>query len=86
MYYVFLFYVFSAIYLISFFLYLFINKSFLKLIILNGSIGIATLTIFKILEGYIQLAVNINLVSVILSSLCGVPGIGLYLVISNIFT
>lgn len=85
MYYVIILYVFAFAYLAGFVLYSVIHKSFLKLLFINSLAGLLILMLSNLVEEYLGFIIKINYVSVLLSSVLGVPGFGLYTFINNFF-
>ena len=85
MYYLITLYVFTFAYLISFIIYCVIHKSLIKLLFINSFAGLLTLMLLNLVEEYLGIIVKINYASVLLSSVLGVPGFGLYAFINNFF-
>ena len=72
-------------YLLSLITYGILQKSTIKLFATNSVIGIIVLLTINLFSSYINVFVKVNYVSVVFSTLFGVPGLGLYLFIDKLF-
>ena len=76
---------FLIIYFISVIVSLRPFKNVFRVLLLNGTVGLLSLTIINLISGYTGFYIPVNIVSVSLSSFLGPVGILLFAIINIIF-